>query len=96
MTQEQVGQSYKAMTPEHFLQLLTEAELHPQRLGPHYGIAFSVSLHVPTQFGTRYMAQWLCYKPDEFEKMTVEQAQAQIDACKKKLERVARTKSLSY
>lgn len=89
------------MTTEQFTQLLDEAGLHPTPMGEHYGVAFSVSLHVParttpTQFGTRYMGGWLCYKPDEFSKMTPEQAEKKITDYKKLLERIAKTKSLSY
>jgi hypothetical protein len=93
------------MTTELFAQLLTEAGLQPRQSPQAKGIGFSMSLHVTTEIplqngrilkSTRYMAGWLCYHPSEFAQMTVEQAQAQIEACKKKLERVARTKTLSY
>lgn len=84
------------MTTEHFEQLLDAAGLHPCQMREHYGVAYSVSLHVPTQFGTRYMGGWMCYQPDEFAQMTPEQAEKKITDYKKLLERVARTKSLSY
>jgi hypothetical protein len=45
------------------------------------------------------MAGWIAWEPkdfEQFEHMTVEQAKKKIETYKDKLERVARTKSLSY
>lgn len=80
------------MTIEHFQQLLKSAGLQCHQASRDYGIAFSVSLQVPTTFGTRYQVDWLVYQPAEFTQMTPEQAKRQVEACVKRLERAAKTK----
>lgn len=89
------------MTTEQFAQLLTEAGLQCHQASRDYGVAFSVSLQVPTQItrqdgsvvhSIRYQVDWLVYQPAEFAQMSLEAAQRQIEVCKKKLERAARTK----
>lgn len=79
------------MKPETFEEMLVQAELHPQRIGNHWGVAWSISLHYPTTFGTRIQVDWLIHQPAEFALMTREQATSKIAACKAILERAART-----
>lgn len=80
------------MTTEHFVQLLKSAGLQCHQASRDHGVAFSVSLQVPTTFGTRYQCDWLVYQPAEFAQMSLAQAQGQVEACVKRLERAARTK----
>lgn len=88
------------MTPQEFESLLNDADLNPHRAsGP--GIAFSVSHHAMTEIpridktvvrSLRIQCEWLFYEPAEFANMTPAQANAEIAACKKRLERAAKTK----
>jgi hypothetical protein len=76
---------------EHFELLLTEAGLNHYQASKDYGVAFTVSLHVALEFGTRYQSAWLCYERTEFAEMTRDAAQCEIAECKKQLERAAST-----
>ena len=78
------------MTPEHFEQLLTEAGLNHYRGSKDYGVAFTVSLRVAQQFGTRYQSMWLCYGA-EFIQMTLDAAQCEVATCLERLQRAANT-----
>lgn len=89
------------MTPSEFETLLDNADLHPHRANVGNGIAFSVSHHIPTEIprldGTvvrsmRHQCEFLTYEYSALTEMTVESAQSEIEALKKKLERAARTK----
>lgn len=89
------------MTTEHFVQLLKSAGLQCHQASRDHGVAFSVSLQVPTQIplqnggvvrSIRYQADWLVYQPAEFALMSPEASQREIAACVKRLERAAKTK----
>ena len=90
------------VTPSEFHTLLTKANLHPHRASGDHGIAFSVSHHVPTEIprldGTvvrsmRHQCDMVVYEASALTKMTSDQAESQIEAIKRKLERAARTKT---
>lgn len=78
------------MTGPEFEQLIHAAGLN---LLSSFPPRFLVSLHVEQEWGPRVCCDVLEYLPDEFERMTRIEAQSQIEALKKKLIRVAKTKT---
>lgn len=77
------------MKLEEFESLVQAAGLN---LLSKYAPRFLLSLHVSTPWGTRVQCDVLEWQPAEFAMLTPERAEAQIAACKKRLERAAKTK----
>lgn len=89
------------MEAKEFEELLVKADLHPHRASKDYGVAFSVSLHVPTEIprldggivhSLRIQCDLLAYQPAEFAMMSLETARRDIAQCIARLQRAAKTK----
>lgn len=89
------------MDTREFEEMLVKADLHPFRSSASYGVAFSVSLHVPTEIprldggivrSLRIQCDWLTYQPAEFAMMSLETARRDIALCIARLQRAAKTK----
>jgi hypothetical protein len=80
------------MERRQFEHLINESGLHLDGTFSHL-LRFMVSWHVEDQFSTDFMNDTLFFGRDEFESMTIEQAQFHIDACIQRLDRAAHTKS---
>lgn len=80
------------MEATEFEELLVKADLHPSLASPSHGVAFLVSLHAPTQFGTRIQCDWLTYHPAEFAMMSRIEAEREIAQCIARLQKAAKTK----
>ena len=89
------------MEAKEFEELLVKADLHPHRASKDYGVAFSVSLHVPTQIARqdggiirslRIQCDWLTYQPAKFAMMSRIEAERDIAQCIARLQRAAKTK----
>jgi hypothetical protein len=86
------------MTIEQFEHMLTEAGMN---VFTKYAPRFLVSLHVPKEIplqngsvvtSMRIQCDALVFEAAEFAQLTHEQARDRIEACKKRLERAAKTK----
>lgn len=88
------------MDTKEFKELLDNAALHPHQASKDYGVAFSVSLHVPTQIARqggvvqslRIQCDWLVYQSAEFAMMPRAEAEREIALCVARLQRAAKTK----
>jgi hypothetical protein len=77
------------MKQAEFEQILVDAGLNPIS---KYAPRFLVVLRVPTTYGVRHQCDVLELTHDELEKLTPEDAQQRIEACKRSLLRAANTK----
>lgn len=89
------------MDTKEFEAMLNDAELHPSPASPSYGVAFLVSLHVPTQIprldgsvvqSLRVQCDWLVYPPAKFAVMSKIEAEHEIAQCITRLQKAAKTK----
>lgn len=89
------------MEAKEFEELLVKADLHPHRASKDYGVAFSVSLHTPTEIARqdgsiahslRVQCDWLTYQPAKFAMMSRIEAEREIAQCIARLQRAAKTK----
>lgn len=86
------------MTTEQFEQLVTSAGLNIfSKYAPRFLVSLHVAKEIPLQNGgvvvsQRIQCDAMAFAAAEFAMLTPDVAQRQIDVCKKRLERAAKTK----